>query len=254
MKIVPPTTCPSCDSSLELVKDQLFCRNNCCPAQNSKKVQNFCKKLKIKGFGEKTVDQLAIVSITELLQYTAEYGKQCGLGDKTAQNLEDSVTKFLSAGCEMSELLGALSINLIGDSAGRKIQDALQNCTDVLSIDSRICEKAGLGEKATASLLNYIRDELDPMILEIKIKAKTKTLAQDIESKGDVCITGKLNNFKNRAEAAEYLETQGWTVKKSVTKTVKYLICEDGSNGSSVTKAIKNNIEVLTIEELISKG
>ena len=48
-EILPPTQCPSCDSVLEWVNDQLFCRNGSCPAQNSKAVEHFAKTIKIKG-------------------------------------------------------------------------------------------------------------------------------------------------------------------------------------------------------------
>ena len=50
-EILPPTQCPSCDSVLEWVNDQLFCRNRACPAQNSKAVEHFAKTIKIKGLG-----------------------------------------------------------------------------------------------------------------------------------------------------------------------------------------------------------
>jgi hypothetical protein len=39
--------------------------------------------------------------------------------------------------------------------------------------------------------------------------------------------------------------------KDSVTKAVNYLICEDGStSSSSYTKAVKNNIPIVTIKNL----
>ena len=50
-EIVPPTSCPTCASVLELVNDQLFCRNKLCPAQSAKRVEHFAKTLKIKGLG-----------------------------------------------------------------------------------------------------------------------------------------------------------------------------------------------------------
>lgn len=251
LKIVPPTECPSCGFKLELVKDQLFCRNTECVAQNSKRVQHFAKKLKIKGFGEVTLEKLELSSIPELLNYTAKYGVDCGLGLKTAQNLEDSVKDFVTTGAELAELIAALGIDLIGDSAGRKLQDTVGS---LLEIDASACQRAGLGEKATASLLKALAC-LDPVLFEITIKSAAKQHAVAQEAKGDICITGKLKNYKNRIEAGKFLQSLGWNVKDSVTKTVRILICEDGNTtSSSYIKAINNNIEVLTIEELISKG
>jgi DNA ligase (NAD+) len=66
MKIKIPTNCPCCDYTLELVNDQLFCRNQACDAQLSKKLEHFCKALGIKGLGEKTIEKLQLSDITEL--------------------------------------------------------------------------------------------------------------------------------------------------------------------------------------------
>ena len=57
-KIIPPTNCPSCDSELEFVNDQLFCKNDSCPSQWDKKVVNFASSLKIKGLGPAAVSKL----------------------------------------------------------------------------------------------------------------------------------------------------------------------------------------------------
>ena len=57
-EIIIPTHCPACNSELDTVKDQLFCRNPNCPAQSSKKVEHFAKTLKIKGLGAVTIEKL----------------------------------------------------------------------------------------------------------------------------------------------------------------------------------------------------
>jgi NAD-dependent DNA ligase len=41
MKIKIPTNCPCCEYTLELVNDQLFCRNQACGAQLGKKLEHF---------------------------------------------------------------------------------------------------------------------------------------------------------------------------------------------------------------------
>ena len=66
MKIEIPTHCPCCNYKLELVNDQLFCRNQACSAQLSKRVEHFCKTMQIKGMGAKTIEKLNLADITEL--------------------------------------------------------------------------------------------------------------------------------------------------------------------------------------------
>ena len=56
-KIEIPVNCPVCDSKLELVQDQLFCRNSSCDAQVQGKLEHFAKTMKIKGLGPRTIDK-----------------------------------------------------------------------------------------------------------------------------------------------------------------------------------------------------
>ena len=55
-----PTKCPSCDTSLELVNAQLFCRNIMCSARARKNVEYFAKTIGIKGLGPSTIEKLNI--------------------------------------------------------------------------------------------------------------------------------------------------------------------------------------------------
>ena len=64
--ITPPKNCPSCNSVLKWVKDQLFYMNDRCPTKNSKLVEHFAKSLRIKGLGPKTVDKLLLDNINKI--------------------------------------------------------------------------------------------------------------------------------------------------------------------------------------------
>lgn len=249
-QIIAPTTCPTCNGELETVKDQLFCRNKSCSAQSTKRLAHFCNKLKIKGFGEKTLDKLELIDLHDLLNYTTDYGIACGLGDKTALNLHNEIQQVLNKGIPMNEFISALSIPLIGDGATRKIKD-----TNIESITYDSLRDVGIGDKAASNLINWINTEWYnikkqiPKLLILNNVEQPKTI-----KKGDVCITGKLTNFKSRTLATKYLESLGWTVKASVTKSVKYLISEDGNTAnSSYKKALDNGIEVITIKDLEDK-
>ena len=67
-----PTRCPSCDSELERVKDQLFCRNPLCGDTARKRVSNYCKKRKIKGLAEKSIEKMQFSSVTDIYTVTEE--------------------------------------------------------------------------------------------------------------------------------------------------------------------------------------
>ena len=248
-----PSNCPTCNSPLERVKDQLFCRNTSCPAQNAKMVEGFCKKMKIKGFGPKTIEKLELSSLSQLYSLTIE-DMTDHLGEKTAVKLRAEIDSKRSL--PFSDFIGALGIPLIGTVAGNKLGSNINSWDEVTS---KACKEAGLGEKATDSLLNWLATDTGVDVLNLSIEFTENTNPQptagtaSTEALGDVVITGKLNDFKNRAEAALFLQNQGYTVKTGVTKKTIALICEDGSTGSKVAKAQTYGVPILTIKTLISE-
>lgn len=255
MKIEIPTECPSCGSPLENVNGQLFCRaSTSCPAQSSKTVENYCKKMKIKGFGAKTVEKLELSSVSELYQTTEQRLTQI-LGKTMGSKLFAEINA--SKNSEFSKVLGSLGIKLIGKVAAEKLATKINSFKE---ITAKACKDAGLGEKATESLLDWMVSEEGYFTAQILddtiafVEQSPVSSETTISPVCDVCITGKLNDFKSRSEAAKYLSQFGVTVKNSVTKSVKYLVCEDESKkgSSSYKKALANDLPVLTIKELIN--
>lgn len=249
MKIIAPTTCPSCDSPLEQVKDQLFCRNSKnCLAQGTKRLQNFCKKLKIKGFGEKTLEKLELTEINDLLHLTPDTLVSKGLSEHMANKLCDVIDNSRTLGYTPNNFLAACSIPLIGDGAMRKLK-----FDRIGEISHHLCKQCGIGDKAASSLIDWISNNAeiwqDWEVYFTKVKEQ-KTVAS---SKGIVvCITGKLNDFKNRKAAAEFLTSQGYEVKSSLTKAVTTLISEDGDTSkSSYKKSIAAGLTICTIKQLL---
>ncbi len=68
--------------------------------------------------------------------------------------LVDELERSKSA--PLNVLLPAFSIPLIGKTASEKLSKV---CEDIEEIDYDLCRKAGLGEKSTASLLNWLEME-----------------------------------------------------------------------------------------------
>ncbi|UPW39068.1 DNA ligase [Escherichia phage vB_EcoS_ESCO40] len=256
MKIEIPTQCPSCGSKLDLVNGQLFCRNKSnCPAQSSKLIENFCTKMKLKGFGPKTIEKLELTKISELF-YLTEEDLVRAVGSKVAAKLISELNTKVRGDIDFGSVLGSLGIPLIGEVAAKKLS---QNCTSFQ--DVRADGKAGENYKA------WLNSPQGKDVIELPWKfttgikgAKAGVIITDglvAQPNGiTVCITGSLQDFANRTDATNYLEGLGYTVKKSVTKDVKYLICEDESkrSSSSYKKAETNGIEILSIKELLEKN
>ncbi|WPJ70067.1 DNA ligase [Salmonella phage RA40] len=256
MKIEIPTQCPSCGSKLDLVNGQLFCRNKSnCPAQSSKLIENFCTKMKLKGFGPKTIEKLELTKISELF-YLTEEDLVGAVGSKVAAKLISELNTKVRGDIDFGSVLGSLGIPLIGEVAAKKLS---QNCTSFH--DVKADGKAGENYK---TWLNSPQGK-DVIELPWKFSTGIRGTKADIIITDDlvaqpngitICITGSLQDFSNRTDATNYLESLGYTVKKSVTKDVKYLICEDESkrSSSSYKKAETNGIEILSIKELLEKN
>lgn len=238
-----PTTCPSCNSDLELVNSQLFCRNKDCPAQSSKKVEAFVKKLRIKGLGPATISKLGFVQPIEIYETSLETYVEV-LGEKIGQKIFAEVQN--SRTTTFATFLSALSIPLIGDTASKKIGKVINCFEDIMDL----IEPLPVGEKATNSLLDWWENNEDVFVLEEYFNFAELKDIKEVEPMGNVCITGKLNDFSNRAKAKEYLEELGYTVTTTVSGKTDYLVCEDGSVSSKSKKADSLGIPIVTIDSL----
>jgi DNA ligase (NAD+) len=248
MKIIPPTHCPSCGSTLHRQNAQLFCLDKTeCPAQTGKRLQNFCKVLKIKGFGEATLQKLEFNTLNDFINATVADFTNSGFSEHMAAKLVASIRDRIDSGITFNDFISALSIPLIGDVAARKL---LISKMEDISIET--CKAAGLGDKASHNLVLWRNQEWPEMkpYWDSVLKSSTKPTIKTQHTNIAVCITGKLDGY-SRSEAQTYLESLGVTVKSSVTKQVTHLVCEEeNSTSSSVQKAKQLNIPIITIRDL----
>lgn len=240
-----PTNCPSCNTKLNRINDQLFCPGTSCPAKAGKSVEGYCKSMRIKGFGSKTIEKLGLSSILDLYSLKLDYASDI-VGEKTAQKLISEVDAKREV--DFGEYVGSLGIPLIGTVAGRKItQSSLNSWDDLLQCDDL------LGNKATSNLVDWSLSYEGSFIIEgTHVTFTKKTEKKPTQSNGKtVVITGKLADYKNRAEASAYLKSLGYDVKGSVSKNTNFLIVEDGSTSSKTKTANDLGIPILTIKQLV---
>ena len=235
--ITPPNTCPSCGHSLEWENQLLYCRNPACGDQSSKKIEHFGKTLKIKGLGPATIESLVLESINDIYALSEfeliEGLASQKLGKKLFLEIENSKKAPLNI------LLAAFSIRLIGKTASEKLSAV---CESIHDINEDSCAEAGLGPKATESLLEWLEEEY-PLLDIPHSFAFDKPVSRT--SGGVVCISGKLKSFKTKAQASQALEQNGYTVKSSVTKDVTILINESGVESQKTQKARESGITIV---------
>ena len=240
MKIKIPTNCPCCEYTLELVNDQLFCRNQACSAQLDKKLEHFCKTLGIKGMGAKTLEKLQLTDITEIYYLELDEIIESLGSEKIAVKLLDEINK--SRNSDLATILPAFSIPLVGNTAAQKISKLVQSIDE---ITTERCRQAGLGEKVTNNLISWLETDFQEMreFLPFSFTVDNKPVA-NVTGKS-VCITGKLTSFKTKSEATKALELAGFKVTESVTKTTDYLVDEDNKGSSKRTKADQLGITII---------
>jgi DNA ligase (NAD+) len=240
MKIKIPTNCPCCNYTLELVNDQLFCRNQACSAQLGKKLEHFCKTLGIKGMGAKTLEKLQLADITEIYYLEQDQIIDALGSEKIAVKLLDEINK--SRNSDLATILPAFSIPLVGNTAAQKISKVVHSIDD---ITQERCKQAGLGEKVTNNLISWLETDFQEMkeFLPFSFTVDNKSVA-NTNSK-NICITGKLTSFKTKAEANTALEIAGFKVTDSVTKQTDYLVDEDNKGSTKRIKADQLGITII---------
>lgn len=262
-----PTKCPECNGEAEIQKpndtEVLVCTNPSCSAKLLQSLIHFTKRdaMDIKGLSESTLEKFiekefirGVLDIYELKNYKEEIVSMPGFGIKSYNNLITNIEK--SKDVEPHKFLYSLGIDFIGRSASRElckrftieeIMDA--SYEEILSIE-------GFGEKMAQSLVMYFETNKGLVnsllqIVDLKEEEKAEDSATNLEGKTFV-VTGKIEQFKNRKELQELVETLGGKVTGSVSKNTDYLITNTPNSGTSKNKAaVKLNIPIITENEFI---
>jgi len=251
-QILPPTTCPTCDSVLVWERDQLFCENTTCSGKTHKMIEHFAKALRIKGLGPKSIEKLEITSIFDLYQLPLEMMIDALNSEKLAVKLYREIQN--SKNQELVDLLPAFSIKLIGRTASNKICSHIRCISD---IDEDICKEAGLGPKATDNLLDWLIEDFTNGYDRLPLLWKQLTHIEVVDStnKEVVCISGKLKSYSTKAIAKTLLEKNGYIVKSGLTKDVTILINESGIESAKTRTAQDKGITIITnLKDLLKIG
>lgn len=241
MKIIIPKVCPSCNYPIQLRNDQVFCVNPSCTARLNKKLEHFAKTLGIKGFGPKTIEKLNLLDLTELFYLDREELISILGSEKVVDKLLNEVERAKSA--PLATILAAFGIELIGGTASAKIAGVVRSIDE---INPETCKEAGLGDKATANLINWLQTEYKELEEFLPFNFNTQISLPENTNAEVVCITGRLKSFKTKAEATTTLINLGFRVSESVTKTTNYLVDEENKNSSKRKKAEEYGIPIIS--------
>ena len=249
-EIIPPTNCPACNSVLEFVGDQLFCQNDSCPAKSAKRLEHFAKTLKIRGLGPSTIDRLGLTDYKDIYSLTQEEISFLLDSEKLGTKLHNEIQKSKSV--DLTTLLPAFSIPLIGSSATNKLAKHISSLSE---ITPEICIEAGLGPKAASNLTDWLVNTFhfeEYYNLPFSFTCQKRAEVTNTDTKGTVCITGKLKSYPTKAAAQQVLIKNGYLVKDNLTKDVTILVNESGIESAKTKKAEQMGITInQNLKELI---
>ncbi len=239
--IKAPEVCHTCGFKLVWEVDLLYCRNESCSAQLSKKIEHFAKTLKIKGLGPKTIEKLDLGNFHEIYLLDEDWISHALKSEKLAKSLMEQIE--LSKTVTLNTLLPAFSIPLIGKTATDKLSKVIDT---IYELTEDKCIEAGLGPTARENLMLWYETEFCDNLYHLPFSFKFEKIARIKVGAEVVCISGKLSSFKTKAEATDALVAKGYYVKTGLTGNVDILINESGIESAKMKKAREAGILIVT--------
>ena len=235
--INPPHTCPICDGETEVRTSdsgtqEVYCTNPQCPGKLVNKLDHFSGKkgLDIKGLSKATLDKLIdwgwvtrAMDLFYLHQRKREWIAKPGFGEKSVDKILDAIETARHTTLE--KYLSAISIPLIGKTYARELaltfgdymsfREEIINYFDFESLE-------GFGPAMHDAIVNFDYTEADMMVERciidfIEEEAPLENSGNAQLNGAIVCITGKLQHFKNRDELKTLIERAGGKVTSSVS-------------------------------------
>jgi len=260
-----PEKCPICgmETKIKINKEikTLICENAECPAKKIKKIAHFVSRdgMNIEGLSEATIESLINEKIIEdktdlykLEEHEETFIKAPGLGEKSYKNLLDSVDK--SKTIKLENFIYALGIQGIGISNARLIVKHYEHDFDNIR-NAKIEELEdikGIGKVMAKSIKNYFSEEKTRIIVnELLNYIRFEKIEGNLKLENtNFVITGKIENYKNRAELEAVIIENGGNTQKSVTKDTDFLINNEVQSNSSKNKKAKElGVKIINEQE-----
>lgn len=265
-----PNKCPVCNHEARIISSNdvkyLYCMNDFCPAKLVKRLSQFTSRnaMNIEGLSDAIINKLAdegliktYADIYNLKRYKNDIISFEGFGKKSYDNLINSIEK--SRNVKLANFIFALGIPDIGLSRAKLICKNYSN--DINKIRNLTFEELskidGIGEIIAKEWIDTFNNEdfLKELELLLKEVSFTDTSIDNNQPLKDLIfvITGSVNNFTNRDELVEYIESYGGKVVKAISNNVNYLINNDiTSTSTKNTKAKELGIKIISENDLMS--
>lgn len=258
-KIVEPTVCPSCGSTLIKKGPLLFCPNHLgCKEQVVDRLAHFASRdaFNIEGFSEKTAslvyDKLNVRKVSDIYKITEEdLLKLDSFKEKKSQNIINSIKN--SKKIDFSRFLYALGIPEIGNKTAKDLARKFENLNNLgTATKEKLLEVDDIGEVIADNIISFFKDKdnLDEIqnLFNVGVTISGKGSAQTNEKiSGKIFVlTGTLT--RPRREIEEMIENLGGKTSSSVSKNTDFVLAGE-SAGSKLDKARELGVKVINEDE-----
>ena len=264
-----PECGPACGEKTRIQKDRevevLCCPNPDCPAKAIKSFTLFVSRdaLNIDGLSEATLEKWIgrgflhdFADIFELGRYRKEIVSMEGFGEKSFENLMESIEKARHT--TLPRLIYGLGIPNVGAANAkllcRRFGYDLQRIE--MAKEEELCEIEGVGEVIAKAVTSYFsrpknREILEHLKKHLLLEKPQEEAAQSLSGKTFV-ITGNVRHFENRSQLKAEIEKYGGKVTGSVSKKTDYLINNDKTSSSAKNqKAQELGVAVISEEDFL---
>lgn len=260
--------CPICGTELVKHEEEVayYCPNPRCDARNIEGLIHFSSRdtMNIDGFGESIVEDFynmgylkSIPDFYRLHQYKQELKELEGFGEKSIQNLLDSIEN--SKKNSLEKLLFALGIRHVGKKVAKILASHFETIDKLMDASKEDIESIPtIGEIIANSVYSYFKqdknqqmiDNLKKLGINMSFTGEKIMVDEMFEGKTFV-LTGTLTKL-TREEASIEIEKKGGKVTNSVTKKTNVVVVGENP-GSKYQKAQELNIEVWKEDNLLSR-
>ncbi|MFA6831056.1 MAG: NAD-dependent DNA ligase LigA [Bacteroidaceae bacterium] len=262
------TTCPACGTPL--IRDEGEAAHYCpnqggCPPQLRGRVEHFISRraMNIDGLGPETVDQFfdahLINDVSDLYTLTAEQIMALDrMQEKSATNIITGIEA--SKAVPFERVLFGLGIRYVGETVAKLIahkfgsMDKLQEASldDLIHVD-------GVGERIAASMINYLNDSKNKVIISRLMEAGLQFSLGVDELEGrttklegvSIVISGVFN-LHSRDEYKKMITKNGGKSIGSISKKTTYILAGENMGPTKLEKATKLGIEIIDEEKFLS--
>ena len=250
-----PEKCPSCGGRLEDDGINIWCHNDGCKDREASRISYWLESIKVVGFSRKFIDKMwdkgLIRKVSDLYKLKPKdfIGIE-GIGDKTVKSFFEALGKTSTMTIE--SFIKALGVPGISDSTASLLAETFKDWDSLLAAPAeRLSALYGIGDISANNIAEGLRDVADVAsnLLSV-ISIEEVETGTALEGKS-FCVSGSLESM-GRTEFFNKVKELGGTPKKSVVKTLDYLVTNDKETMTGkVEKASKLGISIISEKEFL---